>query len=285
MCTNNFVQPITMKDFPNLSDYLQTNVQQAKPLPAFLEHLYGKLDEHIAKKGKVLVLTLTKKSAEEISSFLLSKWYKAYYLHSEVSTIDRWDIIKKLRTWVIDILVGINLLREGIDLPEVSLIAILDADKEWFLRSTTSLIQIIGRAARNPNSEVVLYADHWTEAIIKSLRETYRRRNIQITYNKANNITPQLAISNVKNLGIVKTDDDFLPEQIFSHMPHGNDKHLKRLTKKEKEIIMLNLKQQLDEAISAWEFEKAAVIRDQIKDLEESNYKIPTTEIEELDDE
>lgn len=117
------------------------------------------------------------------------------------------------------------------------------------MRSTTSLIQIIGRAARNPNSEVVLYADHWTEAIIKSLRETYRRRNIQITYNKANNITPQLAISNVKNLGIVKTDDDFLPEQIFSHMPHGNDKHLKRLTKKEKEIIMLNLKQQLDEAI------------------------------------
>lgn len=272
-----------MTTYPNLSDYLQTNVQQAQPLPAFLDHLYGKLDEHIAKGGKILVLTLTKKSAEEISSFLLSKWYKAYYLHSEVSTIDRWEIIKKLRTWVIDILVGINLLREGIDLPEVSLIAILDADKEWFLRSTTSLIQIIGRAARNPNSEVVLYADQRTESMIKSLRETYRRRTIQIAFNKANNITPQLAISNIKDLGVVKTDEDLAPNQDFGLITRGKVKHLKRLTKKEKEIIMLNLKQQLDEAIEAWEFEKAASIRDQIKELEESNYK-KTPSLEEDDD-
>lgn len=264
-----------MTPYPNLSDYLQTNVQQAQPLPAFLDHLYGKLDEHIAKWGKILVLTLTKKSAEEISSFLLSRWYKAYYLHSEVSTIDRWDIIKKLRTGAIDILVGINLLREGIDLPEVSLISILDADKEWFLRSTTSLIQIIGRAARNPNSEVVLYADQWTESIIKSLRETYRRRNIQMQFNIENNITPTLAISNIKDLGSVKTDEDLDKWQEFNLITRGKTKYLKRLTKKEKEIIMLKLKQQLDEAIQAWEFEKAAQIRDQIKELEEGSYKKP----------
>ncbi len=257
--------------YPNLSDYLHTNVQQAQPLPAFLDHLYGKLDEHISKKGKVLILTLTKKSAEEVSSFLISKWYKAYYLHSEVSTIDRWEIIKKLRTGVIDILVGINLLREGIDLPEVSLIAILDADKEWFLRSTTSLIQIIGRAARNPHSEVVLYADQRTESMIKALRETYRRRSIQMAFNVANNITPQIAISNVKDLGVVKTDDNL--EQDFSLLTRGKTKRLKRLTKKEREIIMLDLKQQLDQAISTWEFERAASIRDQIKELEESTYK------------
>lgn len=269
--------------YPNLSDFLHTNVQQAKPLPAFLDHLYGKLDEHIAKKWKVLILTLTKKSAEEVSSFLISKWYKAYYLHSEVSTIDRWDIIKKLRVGTIDILVGINLLREGIDLPEVSLISILDADKEWFLRSTTSLIQIIGRAARNPHSEVVLYADQRTESMIKALWETYRRRSIQLAFNVANNITPKIAISNVKDLDVVKTDENL--KQDFNLLTRGKTKRLKRLTKKEREIIMLDLKQQLDGAIAAWEFERAASIRDQIKELEESSYKKEEQSAEEKYDE
>lgn len=188
-----------------------------------------------------------------------------------MTTIDRWEIIKKLRTGAIDILVGINLLREGIDLPEVSLIAILDADKEGFLRSTTSLIQIIGRAARNPRSEVVLYADQRTESMLKSLRETYRRRTIQIAHNVAHGITPEIATSNVKDLHIVKTDDD-LPQD-FGLLARGATKKLKRLTKREKEIIMSDLKSQLDEAIALWEFEKAAFIRDQIKELEESSYK------------
>lgn len=273
--------------YPNLADFLQTTVQQAQPLPAFLDHLYGKLDEHIAKKGKILILTLTKKSAEEVSSFLISKWYRAYYLHSEVSTIDRWDIIQKLRTGAIDILVGINLLREGIDLPEVTLISILDADKEWFLRSTTSLIQIIGRAARNPNSEVILYADQRTESIIKALWETYRRRKIQMSFNIANNITPQMAISNVKSLDVVKTDDNLKEElkQDFWLITRGKVKRLKRLTKKEKEIIMLDLKQQLDDAIATWEFERAASIRDQIKELEESTYKTESKTTEQKYDE
>lgn len=159
--------------YPNLDQFIHPDASQNFP---FLDHLFQKIDAHIARGGRILLLTLTKKSSEEITNFLVSRGYKAYYLHSEIATMDRWDIIKKLRNGDIDILVGINLLREGIDLPEVSLVAILDADKEGFLRSTTSLIQIIGRAARNPNGEVVLYADVMTESMLRSLWETHRRR-------------------------------------------------------------------------------------------------------------
>ncbi|AHB40993.1 hypothetical protein P148_SR1C00001G0186 [candidate division SR1 bacterium RAAC1_SR1_1] len=253
-----------MKSYPNLKQYMQPHKDQ--PYPAFLEHLLGKMDEHIKQKGKILLLTLTKKSSEEVTNFLVSKGYKAFYLHSEIDTFTRWEIIKKLKSGVIDIIVGVNLLREGIDLPEVSLIAILDADKEGFLRSTTSLIQIIGRAARNPLSEVILYADKFTESIVKSLWETYRRRKIQHEHNVLNNITPQKASSNVKELESVKTDEDLT--QTFSADMFKKRK-LKRMTKKEKEIILKDLKVQLDEAIKAWEFEKAAVIRDQIKEIDE----------------
>ncbi|HMT01174.1 MAG TPA: helicase-related protein [Candidatus Absconditabacterales bacterium] len=256
----------SMFRYPNIADFLQVKEAQiAKAYPAFLDHLFGKIDEHISKNGKILILTLTKKSAEEVSHFFVSKGYKTFYLHSEISTIDRWEIIKKLRTGEIDILVGINLLREGIDMPEVSLIAILDADKEGFLRSTTSLVQIIGRAARNPDSEVILYADHLTESMTKALRETYRRRNIQIAHNKKHGINPSIAISNVKGLEVVKTDD--VLDQNFDLLSRGKVKRLKRLTKKEKSMIEADLKAQLDEAIKNWEFEKAAVLRDQLKQL------------------
>ena len=250
--------------YPNLNDYIQPH--EDKQYPAFLEHLLAKMDEHIKNQGKILLLTLTKKSSEEITNFLVSKGYKAFYLHSEIDTFTRWEIIKKLKSGVIDIIVGINLLREGIDLPEVSLIAILDADKEGFLRSTTSLIQIIWRAARNPSSEVVLYADKFTESMLKSLWETYRRRKIQDEHNQKHGITPQKATSNVKELDTVKTDDELT--QTFSQ-DMLKKKKLKRMTKKEKEIILKDLKSQLDEAIQAWEFEKAAVIRDQIKEIDE----------------
>lgn len=254
----------------NLQDFLghpqsSTLTQQQ---PAFLEHFFTKIDQHLTQGWKILVLTLTKKSSEEICNFLLSKWYKTFYLHSEISTIDRREIIKKLKTGEIDIIVGINLLREGIDLPEVSLLVILDADKEGFLRSTTSLVQIIGRAARNPNSEVILYADNFTESMVKALRETYRRRSVQDEYNKKHGITPQKAISNVKELEVVKTDEDLT--QNFNLVTKGKVKRLKRLTKAEKEMIEKDLKQQLDDAIAKWEFEKAAVLRDQIKALNEN---------------
>lgn len=235
---------------------------------AFLVHMLNKFDEHISKGGKILLITLTKKSSEEITNFLISKWYKAFYLHSEVETMDRWEIIKKLKTWVIDIIVWVNLLREGIDLPEVTLIAVLDADKEWFLRSTTSLTQIIWRAARNPNSEVVLYADSFTESIVKSLWETYRRRGIQNQFNIEHNITPKAAHSNVKNLESVKTDEELIQQQ-NSKFTRGKVKRLKKMTKAEKNLIMKDLKSQMDNAIAEWRFEDAAIIRDQIKELEE----------------
>lgn len=251
--------------YSNLYDYLQVWSWDIHKWPAFLEHLYSKLDENISKWWRCLILTLTKKSAEEVSNFLLSKWYKAYYLHSEIDTIDRWEIIKKLKSWEIDVLVWINLLREWIDLPEVTFIAILDADKEWFLRSSTSLVQIIWRAARNPDSQVVLYADNFTQSLTKALWETYRRRKIQDDYNQKHWINPQKAYSNIKSLDVVKTDENL--ELKHNIVVKWKVKRLKRVTKKEKEIILKDLKIQMDESIKNWEFENAAKIRDQIKEL------------------
>ncbi|USN56330.1 MAG: UvrB/UvrC motif-containing protein [Candidatus Peribacteria bacterium] len=161
-------------------------------------------------------------------------------------------------------------MREGIDLPEVSLIGILDADQEGFLRSTTALVQTIGRAARHTAGEVILYADRMTEAMTMALRETYRRRGVQDAFNQAHGITPKTAVSLAKDLHTVKTDEELL-EQDFASLTRGKQKRLKRMTKKEKEIIMKDLKGQLDAAIEAREFEKAAVIRDQIKEIEESH--------------
>ncbi len=255
--------------YKNLKDFLQVStVNKALKVPPFIDHLFWKINYHIDKWWRILILTLTKRSAEEITNFLVSKWYKAYYLHSEIDTIDRWEIIKKLKSWEIDILVWVNLLREWIDLPEVTFIAILDADKEWFLRSTTSLIQIIGRAARNPNSEVVLYADSFTESIIKALWETWRRRHIQQEYNIKHWIKPEMAVSNIKSLEVVKTDEQLIFN--LQIVKRWKVKKLKKLTKKEKEIILKDLKKQLDEAIKNWEFEKAAVLRDRIKEIEDS---------------
>jgi len=249
----------------NLKDFLQKKDEKVLP---FIDHLLKKLDEHIGKGGRVLLLTLTKKSSEEITNYLVSKWYKAYYLHSEIATMDRREIIKKLKTGEIDIIVWVNLLREWIDLPEVSLLAILDADREWFLRSTTSLIQIIGRASRNPDSEVVLYADQFTESMVKALWETYRRREIQDKFNKEHGIKPKKASSNAKDLESVRTDMDL--NQQFQAMAKWKvqDKKLKKMTKKEKDMIAKDLKAQMDLAIKEWRFEDAAAIRDQLKELE-----------------
>lgn len=255
---------------PNLDQYLQLTKLPSGQQPAFLEHLFGKIDQHKGDGGRVLLITLTKKSAEEVTNFLISKGYRAFYLHSEIDTFERREIIKKLKTGVIDILVWVNLLREGIDLPEVSLIGILDADQEGFLRSTTALVQTIGRAARHTAGEVILYADRMTEAMTMALRETYRRRGVQDAFNQAHGITPKTAVSLAKDLHTVKTDEELL-EQDFASLTRGKQKRLKRMTKKEKEIIMKDLKGQLDAAIEAREFEKAAVIRDQIKEIEESH--------------
>lgn len=249
----------------NLTEFLQRDRNAQYQASSFIDHMLAKTDETIAKGYRVLVLAMTKKSSEDITNFLISKWYKAFYLHSDIETIDRRDIIQKLKLGEIDILVGVNLLREGIDLPEVWFIAILDADKEWFLRSTTALIQNIWRAARNPHSEVALYADSFTPSIIKALRETYRRRHHQEKHNLAHGITPQQAISNVKSLESVKSDQNLV--QDFSLLKRGKNKRLTRMTKKEKALVATDLKKQLDAAIAEWRFEDAAVLRDQLKDL------------------
>lgn len=254
----------------NLPDYLQKNLQEWMPEGSFIDHLLAKADICIAKDMRVLILTMTKKSSEEITNFMLSKGYKTFYLHSEIATTDRRDIIQRLKTWEIDVLVWINLLREGIDLPEVWFIGILDADKEWFLRSTTALIQNIWRAARNPLSEVALYADKFTWSILKSLWETYRRRGVQHLHNQENNIEPTRAISNAKNLDVVRDGKDLSESQTFQLQNRWKVKRLKRATKKEKKIIMDDLKKQLDLAIAERRFEEAAVIRDQLKELNES---------------
>lgn len=250
-----------MKD--NLEKILFRN---KKNIWTFFDHIIYKLNEHIKKNGRSLIITTTKRSAEELSNLLLEKGYKAYFLHSEIDTLERFEIIKKLRAWVLDVIVWVNLLREWIDIPELTFIGILDADSEWFLRSTTALIQIIWRAARNPNSEVALYADRITDSMYNAIMETYRRRQIQEEYNKRNNIKPQLAISNIKNLESAK-DEGF--DINYSHKKEKKKK-LKKITKKEKWIIFANLQSQLKQAVENWEFEKAAELRDQIKELENS---------------
>jgi len=253
----------------NLQDYLQLDPSKLPgTVPGFMEHMLQKMDETIAKGMRVLLLAITKRSSEEITNFLLSNGYKAYYLHSEVETIDRRDIIQKLKKGEIDVLVWVNLLREGIDLPEVGFIAILDADKEWFLRSTTALVQNIWRAARNPDSEVVLYADKFTWSMMRSLHETYRRRHIQHQHNLAHKITPSIAESNTKDLGVVKSDEQLDKMREFQLIRKGKVKKLKRMTKKEKALIATDLRDQLQEAINQRRFEDAAVIRDQLKELE-----------------
>ncbi len=235
---------------------------EKKTVWTFFDHMLKKINKHIKNWWKCLIITTTKKSAEEISNLLLEKWYKSYFLHSEIDTLERFEIIKKLRSGKIDILVGVNLLREWIDIPEVSFIAILDADQEWFLRSATALIQIIWRAARNPNSEVVLYADKITNAMKEAILETHRRRVIQKKFNKKHWIIPKIAISSIKNLEAAKDNDI----NIFAKKKK-NQKKLKKITKKEKEIILKTLEKELKIAINNWEFEKAAQLRDQIKEL------------------
>ena len=226
------------------------------PAKGQIENLLPRIKERVEKGDRVLVTTLTKKMAEDLSAYMEELKIKVNYLHSDVKTLDRIRILTGLRRGDFDVLVGVNLLREGLDLPEVSLIAILDADKEGFLRSETSLIQTIGRAARNVNGEVLMYADNITGSIERAVRETDRRRKLQIAYNTKHNITPQT---------IKKDITDILPEltkKILSlevgPLPKS-DKALKELLKtKEREM---------KEAANNLDFELAAILRDEIRVL------------------
>ena len=222
-----------------------------KPVKNQVDDLIGQINSTIEKDGRVLVTTLTKKMAESLTNYLSEKKFKVKYLHSDIDTLDRVDIINGLRRKDFDVLIGINLLREGLDIPEVKLVAILDADKEGFLRSEWALIQTIGRAARNSESRVILYADIMTDSIKKAVSETTRRRQIQMLYNKEHGITPQTIIKPIKNtLEITKKAN----------------KDKKKLNKKEKEQEIFRLQGLMKEASNMLDFEKAILFREQIKD-------------------
>ncbi len=213
-----------------------------------IKHLINNINETIKKGFRVLVTTLTKKLAEEISEYLAEQNIKTRYLHSEINTLERSEIIRELRLGKFDCLVGINLLREGLDIPEVGLIGILDADKEGFLRDQRSLIQIIGRAARNKASKVILYADKITDSIKKAVEETDRRRNIQLAYNKKNNITPKTIIKPIEE-------------------KHTEIKDVKSIPKKDVSRMIIELEKEMRKASDNLDFEAAITLRDKINIL------------------
>jgi excinuclease ABC subunit B len=219
--------------------------------------LIEEIKKTVKKKQRVLVTTLTKRLAEEIAEYLHDQKIKVAYLYSEVQTLDRLDILRDLRLGKFDVLVGINLLREGLDLPEVSLVAILDADKEGFLRSETSLIQIMGRAARHVEGRVIMYADTITGSMKRAIMEVERRRKIQLAYNKKYGITPKTIIKAIREDLRFKNEDlkiDRLKD--YRKIPQDELKH-----------FMEDLESQMKMAADNLEFEKAAAIRDEIKIL------------------
>ena len=224
-----------------------------KPVEGQIEDLLGEINERTARNERVLVTTLTKKMAEDLTDFLTDHNVKVKYMHHEVDTFERMEIIRDLRTGAIDVVVGINLLREGLDLPEVSLVAILDADKEGFLRSETSLIQTIGRAARNADGVVIMYADQVTPSMERAIRETERRRSIQQAYNEAHGIVPKTIIKEIRG-DIVISERDERPGR-------------KRLSKAEREQMIESLTRQMKQAAKILDFETAAFLRDQIDRL------------------
>ncbi len=217
-----------------------------------IDDLISEINLRVENKERVLVTTLTKKMAENLTEYLTGHGIKVRYMHYDIDTIERMELIRDLRLGEFDVLVGINLLREGLDIPEVSLIAILDADKEGFLRSETSLIQIIGRAARNANGQVIMYADTVTKSMEKAIEETYRRRDIQIAYNEKNGIVPQTIIKDVREV-----------LEISSRDKSGK----KRMSKSEKEKLIIRLTEEMKAAAKILDFEYAAHLRDKIEKL------------------
>ncbi|WP_419959534.1 excinuclease ABC subunit UvrB [Psychrobacillus sp. BM2] len=232
-----------------------------KPIEGQIDDLINEIHERSAKNERVLITTLTKKMSEDLTDYLKEIGIKVQYLHSEVKTLERTEIIRELRLGTYDVLIGINLLREGIDIPEVSLVAILDADKEGFLRSERSLIQTIGRAARNSNGEVIMYADKMTDSMRKAIDETQRRRTIQMEYNEKHGITPttiKKKISDVIRASQVAEEEETYAQRLMSGKP---------LTKEEKAILLENLEKEMKDAAKALNFERAAELRDAILEL------------------
>ena len=229
---------------------------EVRPTENQIDDLIEEVHKTIAKKERVLVTTLTKKMAEDLTTFLQENGIKVKYLHSDIKTIERSEIIRELRLGEFDVLVGINLLREGLDIPEVSLITILDADKEGFLRSETSLIQTIGRAARNSEGRVIMYGDKITKSMQKAIDETERRRKIQEDFNEKNSITPTTIR---KNIG-----------EIIQITKKEEEEEIEEFSKDDIEAILINMEAEMYKAAEELDFERAANLRDQIKNMKEN---------------
>lgn len=249
---------------------------EIRPLEGQMDDLLGEIHKRTAKNQRVLVTTLTKRMAENLTDYLKEMGVKVRYLHSDIATIERAQIIKELRLGKFDVLVGINLLREGLDMPEVSLVAILDADKEGFLRSDTSLIQTIGRAARNAEGQVIMYADVITDSMQRAIDETARRRQVQEAYNQEHGIVPKTIVKPIKDLidltlvaeesGEYKVDIDAKAKAAAKKLQRPD----KKLTKKEGEALLKALTKEMQMASRALEFERAAQLRDMIFELQDT---------------
>ena len=239
---------------------------EVRPLAGQMDDLLSEIRIRAQKDERVLVTTLTKKMAENLTDYLKEMQVRVRYLHSDIATFERAEIIHDLRAGKFDVLVGINLLREGLDMPEVSLVAILDADKEGFLRSDTSLIQTIGRAARNADGRVILYADRITDSMKRAMDETERRRTVQQAYNKEHGVTPKTIVKPVVPL----IETTLVAESRSSYGEDSDGKKKKKLTKKQKESLIRTLLAQMQTASRALEFERAAELRDMIIELEGS---------------
>ncbi|MGN0668634.1 MAG: excinuclease ABC subunit UvrB [Angelakisella sp.] len=228
-----------------------------RPVEGQIDDLIGEINRRTEKNQRVLVTTLTKKMAEDLTGYLDKAGIKVRYMHHDVDTIERMEIIRDLRRGEFDVLVGINLLREGLDIPEVSLVAILDADKEGFLRSETSLVQTIGRAARNAEGKVIMYADEVTDSMQNAIQETYRRREIQQRYNAEHGITPRTIQKEIR-------------EVLEISLPEKEGKSARKMSRKETEAAIAKLSAEMREAARLLEFEHAAYLRDKIAKLRES---------------
>lgn len=233
-------------------------IVEVRPMMGQIDDLLGEINARVEKDERVFVTTLTKKMAEDLTSYFKEMGVKVKYMHSDIKTLERTEIIRDLRLGVFDVLVGINLLREGIDVPEVSLVAILDADKEGFLRNERGLIQTIGRAARNSNGRVIMYGDNITQSMQRAMDETSRRREIQMAYNEKHGIVPQTIKKEIRDLiSITKRTESGEVEEVSAEA----------MTKKERKVLLKKLEKEMAEAAGALDFESAAQLRDMILEI------------------
>ena len=237
---------------------------EVRPIEGQVDDLMGEIRLRTEKNERVLVTTLTKKMAEDLTEYLEQNGIKVRYIHFNVETIERMQILRDLRLGVFDVLVGINLLREGLDLPEVSLVAILDADKEGFLRAERSLIQTIGRAARNAGGKVIMYADTVTGSMDRAITETRRRRDIQHAYNVANNIVPKTVVKGIRDVIDIGMTEEKEKTRGRGKGEKGKDKPM---SKKDREQLIERLTAEMKDAARRLEFEQAAFLRDKIREL------------------